>query len=120
MGVYIYTLRAKQATIQIGDIPTKANLLSYAFKPYWCDMDEQPKVFKQMITRAENFWEGKETSDCFVIGDKFENGCEVRSGWPTGKPWAYDSEWPGVHLGFLKKIGRSWTVVPTENECYGI
>jgi len=118
MGVYVYTMRAKKGNVEIDGTKVEANVLAYAFKPYW--NYDQPPLFKQILTRAENYWEARKTPNFFVIGDKFENGCEVRKNWPDGKAACYDAEWPGEHVGFLKKIGRSWTVVPTEGECYGI
>jgi len=111
-------MRAKKSAVNIDGIRVQANLLSFAFKPY--GVFEQPRLFKQILSRAESFWSDKETPDVFVVGDKFENGCEVRKGWPSGEVSCYDWEWPGEHVGFLKKIGRSWTVVPTERECYGL
>ncbi len=117
MGIYVYTLRAKKTILKVDNTPTVANLLSYAFKP--CNSWEPPPYEQRTITRAENFWFKKDTPDVFVIGDKFENGNEVRKGWPQGSSSCYDAEWPGEHLGFLKKVGRRWTVVPTEDECLG-
>ena len=118
MGVYVYTMRATKGTVNIKGIKEQANLLSYAFKPRWGY--EQPAVFNQILTRAENFWAKRETPNVFVLGDKFENGCEVRTGWPKGSASCYDDQLPGEHVGFLKKIGRSWTVVDTEEQCNGI
>jgi len=118
MGIYVYTMRATKGNVDIDGTKVEANLLAYAYKPYYSI--EQPALFKRLQTRAENYWTDRETPNVFVIGDKFENGCEVRRGWPNGWASCYDSEWPGEHVGFLKKAGRSWTVVPTERECYGI
>jgi len=118
MGVYIYTMRAKTANIQLNEFgpPITANLLSYAFKPYgW---DEHP-TNKRILSRAENFWEDREAPEYFVVGDSFENGAELRTGWRKGSGWCYDTpDFPGEHLGYLKKVGRKWTVVPTWEECY--
>jgi len=111
-------MRAKKGTIDIDGDKVQANLLSFAFKPY--GLLEQPRLFKQILSRAETFWSDKETPDVFVIGDKFENGNEVRKGWPSGHASCYDWEWPGEFIGFLKKSGRSWTVVANERDCHGI
>ena len=116
MGVYVYTMRAKTANIEIDGTTVKANLLSYAFKPYYT-MGLHP-VQQRMLTRAATFWANKHTPYVFVIGDKFENGCEVRKHWPAGKSSCYDNEWPGEHVGFLKKSGRKWKVVQRESNCY--
>lgn len=118
MGVYVYTMRAASTNIQVDGTPVKANLLKYSFKPFWDD--EANKRFQRILTRAENFWDEHETPDVFVIGDKFENGAYVRRGWPKHTAWCYDSEWPGEHVGYLKKVGRTWTTVATEAECHGI
>jgi len=118
MGVYVYTMRAKSTDIEIDGSKVKANLLSYAFKPYWCG--EQSASFSRILTRAENFWAEHETPDVYVIGDKFENGAYVRKGWPKYKASCYDTNWPGEHIGYLKRVGRKWTIVSTEGECNGI
>lgn len=118
MGVYVYTLRATKGNVSIDGVKNEANLLAYSFKPCWGD--EQPALFARLLTRAETYWAKRDTPDVFVIGDKFEDGCPVRKGWPNGMSSCYDSDWHGEHVGFLKKIGRSWTVVPTEDECYGL
>lgn len=118
MGVYVYTLRAKRANVNIDGTKVKANLLSFAFKPFW--HDDQPAAFKRMLTRAETYWEDRETPDVFVIGDKFENGCPVRKSWPKDSSYCYDSDFPGEHVGYLKKVGRTWVTVATEKECHGL
>jgi len=117
MGVYVYTLRAKKANVRIGNETVKANLLAFAYKPYYGG--EQPAQFDRQLTRAENFWDKRETPQFVIVGDKIENGCEVRGEWPTGLAVCYDTpDYPGEHVGYLKKVGRTWTVVSTENECY--
>lgn len=119
MGVYIYTMRAKQATINVDGGKHTANLLAYAFKPYWGDIEDQPRLFKQMLTRAENFWEDRDAPEYYVVDDKFQNGAEVRTGWRDGDGWCYDTpSFPGKHVGYLKKEGRKWIVVPTWEECH--
>jgi len=115
MGVYVYTMRATKRNVEIDGTVVEANLLAYAFKPRWGY--EQPALFNQILTRAENFWSGRKTPDVFVLGDKFEEGCEVRKGWPKQMSSCYDDKWPGEHVGYLKKVGRTWTIVPTEGEC---
>ena len=119
MGVYVYTMRATKRNVEIDGTKVEANLLSFAFKPYWSS--EQPPLFNRILTRAENFWDARQTPNVFVVGDKFEDGCEVRKNWPDGRGSCYDTpKFPGEHLGYLKKVGRTWKVVPTEGECYGV
>lgn len=121
MGVYVYTMRAKQCSkIGLEGKRITANLLAFAFKPYFWE-DEQPASFKRIQTRAENFWEQRDRAqpNYFVIGDNFENGAEVRKGWPAHKGWCYDTpNFPGEHVGYLKKVGRGFRVVKNESECY--
>lgn len=112
MGAYIYTMRAKNINIEIEGEAVKANLLKYAFKPYaFMYEDEQPKQFKMMLGRAEQYWKRKETPEYFAVGDSFENGCSVYKGWPKGKAWAYDEpDFPGEFIGWLKKVGKKFVI----------
>ena len=118
MGVYIYTLRAKNINIDIDGETIKANLLKFAFKPYASLYpDEQPKVFKMMLGRAESYWSKNETSEYFVVGDDFETGNMVYKGWRKGKAWAYDEpDFPGKPIGFLKKIGKKFIITKSAHK----
>lgn len=112
MGIYVYTMRAKQTNVVIDNNVMPANLLAYSFKPdhSWDGNPHQDRL----LARAESFWSKRQTPDVFVIGDKFENGCMVRKGWPDGWSNTYDDEWPGEHLGYLLKVGKRWTIVQEE------
>jgi len=111
-------MRAKQNSnifINEGEKIT-ANLLSFAFKPYFW---EEPPLFKRILSRCETFWANRELPEYYVVGDAFENGTSLYKGWKGRAGWCYDSpDFPGEHLGYLKRVGRKWTVVPTWEECY--
>lgn len=110
MSIYLYTMRAKTANVVIAERIQPVHLLAYSCNAFssWPRNQMQEK---RATARAERFWEGKETPSIFAIGDKFENGNAVRKGWPTGMAYCHDTEWPGEHIGYLKKVRNTWTVV---------
>lgn len=106
-------MRAKAISAIINNRHTPINLLAYSTNRFSAWPTVQ-RAERSAIARVERFWKNKSTPTTYAIGDRFEDGLEVRTAWPDGQTHCDDTEeWPGKHIGYLKKIKNVWTTVST-------
>lgn len=106
MGVYTYSVRAKSIEVE----GRKVHSLEYLIKPsFWGD----DKITRMLCAKAEAYWARREAPKFVALANK-------------GKFYEFSSvmEWDGAavnddtpdfasckaRIGYLKKVGRKWTL----------
>jgi len=119
MGSYLYGVSAKHITVD----GQAVHLCRYIFKPYLHDPQWPPHVAATMA-KYDRTWQGRELPKLVIVGGddgKFQDGMPVHNfhsirgfGGSVIRPTAvlYDDPYGfGDIVGFLKREGRSWTIV---------
>ena len=115
MGIYVYTLRKQTAAVAFADGVVDANLYAYAYKDWLSDswdpaVERRRNFIRANATRTgDRAW--RETPHAAaVVGDKFEDGVEVYVDLRAPE-WVDCNNFPGRVVGWLRLVGRRWTVV---------
>jgi hypothetical protein len=110
MGIYIYSVKKSSLrSILVDGVRVEAARLGYHYKPSWT-WHPGNRIYEAQIARMESAWNGQ-TPEYVVIGDKYEEGAQVRGNWPKGVVSCDDYEFPGQSIGTLTRQGRGWAVV---------
>lgn len=115
MGTYVYAVRRKfiTATLSNGE-EVELWFLKYLYKPSYA----RPAFnapYQAVIARLENIWfKATEKPDYVVhVFEKPEEGDSVRK-WPSNIVSCSDASGKilGEHIGYLKRQGKKWIVMP--------
>jgi hypothetical protein len=116
MGIYIYSLRAKTVSITVpGAGKVKANLYSYSYKHY--SMWKGDYGYNSYQLTAENAKRNAENAFAaprsgFVVMGDLSRGLEgdaVYRDVTAAQYWDTD-KFPGTLIGWLRKVGKGYTV----------
>ena len=115
MGTYVYAVRRQFGDATLPDGQTvRLWLLKYLYKPSY----SRPAVnrpYQALISRLHNAFENAGVKPEYVawVDEKAAEGDQVRQ-WPGLISCHDGGEIPGKIVGYLKRIGRKWSVV-TDN-----
>jgi len=119
MGAYIYGVLAKSVKAD----GLTVHLCKYICKP-WASEPRWSSLHAARMARIHAYWQDKERARLVVVGDEFKDGAAIhdltgRKNWRDGSPLPIptvfydDPEGFGNVVGWLRRQGRSWTVVKT-------
>jgi len=119
MGVYLYTLGSTGRTKAVVNGETKTLFpMAYRWKFYNCSFGggarTQDRVIASLESKARKAFAHPEFSGLAFVGEKPVEGEPVYKLFPGLISWVDTGDFPGTVVGRLKKVGRSWQVVPAE------
>ena len=119
MGVYYYTLGKTGRVKAVVNGETKTLFpFAYRWKFYGSAFGPlartEARVLASVDSKARQALAHPEFSELAFIGEKPVEGEPVYKLLPGRVEWVDTNAFPGTEIGRLKKVGRSWQVVPSE------
>lgn len=111
MGVYIYSVRTREIAATLNGEAVVLHPLSYLCKVSWFSNENA-----KHIAKAEAVW-GTHNSELkgmlVVLCDKTPKDGDQVIRYRYDSPCPYDTDSFGEVVGYMRKVGRKWTVVST-------
>lgn len=109
MGVYIYSVRTREIPVNLDGETVTVRPLSYLDKPSW-PSDRRTRL---LVGKAESVFAGTGITlqgSLVVLCHKTPVDGDAIVRYRYASPCCYDSESFGEVIGYIRKVGRTWTV----------